>query len=210
MLSNTISAVVHSHKTKESAPFWWLLFHFEMLILAPSQTPSNKCVSIKQIIHHRLQTFISGNIEELFVGTTFNNNWNNLPWQPSTKNGNTAAQIAADADNYRTAITQACTFNSIVTIDKSNISIIEGLYPPPVTPQQDAQNKIPRNTHNLHLPGDICNTIKHCSKNKGTGIFADSIDSFIQLVKLNNEQIQDNISHIFKLLRFAHFFFNAS
>ena len=209
--SQIIAAIVHSNATDNTEPFWWLLLHFEMLILAPTPHHSREGMSIKEIIHNRLKDFQSGNIKILYDDTTFNTNWNKSSPRPSSKIGNTASQLAADSDNYRTAIARACTDNKIAIINTDNISIVNKLYPP-----QQANppgHILPSNTHELHLPGDICDTIRRSFKNKGTGIQSDSIDAFIHLVNQNMDQTNINLRHIFDLVyqgkipsRARHFF----
>ena len=75
------------------------------------------------IISQPLVDLQCGNIEHLILSTNFNSNWTNNNPQRDSRNGNSAAQIAADSDNYRTAIARACTFNKVATINKSNMSM---------------------------------------------------------------------------------------
>jgi hypothetical protein len=173
-----------------------------MLILAPTPQTSRGNKSIKQIIHDRLKDFQSGNIEILFNDTTFNTNWNTSSPRPLSKIGNMAAQLAADADNYRTAITRACTDNKIAIINQDNIDIVKKLYLPQL--HDTNQHTAPTNTHELYLPGNICDTIRRTSRNKGTGILADSIDNFIHLVTQENSTTNNNIQHIFNLVYQGH------
>jgi hypothetical protein len=210
-LSQIIAAIAQSNLTDDDEPFWWLLLHFEMLILAPTPQQSRGNKSVKQIIHDRLIDFQSGNINKLFDGTTFNTNWNKYSPRPSSKIGNNAAQLAADADNYRTAIARACTDNKIAVIHNDNISIVNNLYPPQ---QPNTKEHIkPSNTHDLHLPGNICDTIRRSSQNTGTGILSDSIDAFIHLANQDIDTTNTNLQHIFNLVyqgkiptRARHFF----
>ena len=140
-------------------------------------------------------------LEQLFKDSTFNSNWNKRSPRPTTRTGDKSAQIAADEDNYRTAITRACAFNKIATIDESNQKTVYSLYPPPVSTDTDHRSEPPANNiHQLHLPGKICDTIRKSRKNKGTGILADSIDTFISLVKINDITINNNIQQLFNLI----------
>ncbi len=198
-IADIISAILQAHTTNNSSPYWWLLFHFEMLILAPTPQQNRQNLSTKQVIHQRLRRFQTGDIETLLEDTTFNNNWNKTSPRPNTHTGNKAAQIAADNDNYRTATTRACTFNKIATIDDSNISIVKNLYPKPVKEITTPPNYTP-NIHPLFLQGNICDTIRTASKNKGTGLRADSIDTFIHLIKINDEHINRNLEELFQLI----------
>ena len=199
-MSHIITAIVQSSTTNESEIFWWLLLHYEMLILAPYAETSDENNDNKQrlIIRQRLIDFQCGNIEKLFHDTEFNTNWNHSSPRPSYRVGNQAAQIAADEDNYRTAITRACTFNKIATITDENQPIVEKLYP---SRRNALQTTIPpTNTNELHLPGNICDTIRKAHRNKGTGVFSDSIDAFIHLVKQDIPSTNANIQAMFNLI----------
>ena len=199
-MSLIITAILKSTTTNEAEPFWWLLLHYEMLILAPYPSNSENNSENKQrlIIRQRLIDFQCGNIEKLLNDTEFNTNWNPSSPRPSYRTGNTAAQIAADEDNYRTAMTRACTFNKIATISDENQQSVEQLYPS----HRDALQTTlpPTNTNTLHLPGNICDTIRKANRNKGTGVFSDSIDAFIHLVKQDIPSTNDNIQELFNLI----------
>jgi hypothetical protein len=199
-MSYIITAIIQSTTTNESAAFWWLLLHYEMLILAPTHSTSTDTTETnqRQIIRQRLINFQCGNIETLLNDTDFNTNWNPSSPRPSQRNGNKAAQVAADEDNYRTALTRACTFNKIATITDDNQQIVERLYPA----KRDTLHSTirPTNTNTLHLPGNICDTIRKANKNKGTGFFSDSIDAFIHLVKQGIPTTNANIQELFNLI----------
>ena len=199
-MSHIIMAIIQSSTTNESEIFWWLLLHYEMLILAPSSQSldENNDNKQRQIIRQRLTDFQCGNIEKLLNDAEFNTNWNPSSPRPSYRTGNSAAQIAADEDNYRTAITRACTFNKIATITNENQPIVEKLYPS----RRDALQETtpPTNTNTLHLPGNICDTIRKANRNKGTGVFSDSIDAFIHLVKQDIPSTNANIQELFNLI----------
>ena len=48
------------------APFWWLLFHLDMLVLAPSTFTQINNQSIHNIIKHRINAIFSGDIEYVY------------------------------------------------------------------------------------------------------------------------------------------------
>ncbi len=185
ILEQLITAILASHTTSNSKAFWWLLFHFDMLILAPTPKCLRDNMSIKSIIFQCPTDFQCGNIHSLLCSTRFNSNWNTTTPQPVSRKGNSAAQIAADSDDYCTAIARACPFNKIATINDSNVSIVNGFYPKPVPPLMHGPTH-PQPIQDLHLLSNICKTIKWSGKNKGTGLLADSIDTFISFVKKNN------------------------
>ncbi len=170
------------------------------MILAPTPQNMRQNKTIKQLIHQRLCTFQSGDIESLFQDTTFNSNWNSSKPRPTTNTGNTAAQLAADSDNYRTAISRACTFNKIASIDEFNISTVKKLYPQPVSTNETLPAPNPSNIQPTFLPGNICDTIRTAPKNKGTGVYSDSIDTFIHLAKRHDNTTDKNIQCLFQLI----------
>lgn len=192
-----IETIIHSHSANASAPFWWLLFHLELLILCPTDIHNRDNMSIGGIIHQRLDDLQSGNIEALF-NDAFKIRSRNTQHAPPHNNGNRAAQIAADSDNYRTAIARLNSTNPIATITRKNISTVKALYSPPVPHRDFNPPNPPIQAHTL--PGDICHTIKHAPKHKGTGLNADSIDIFTSLVKLDNPHINTNIHSLFNLI----------
>jgi hypothetical protein len=120
--------------------------------------------------------------------------------RPTASTGNCTAQRAADNDDYRTAILLACSSQSSATIGPSNISHVNKLYTQPVPPR----NHPPPLATLLHQPysllGDICNTIHHAAKNKGTGVNADLIDVFTTLVKSKITTIKNDLHFIFDLI----------
>ena len=52
----------------------------------------------------------------------------------------------------------------------------------------------------VHLPSDICKTIKRASKCTGAGVNADSVDAFIDLVELHINSENDKIRCLFNLV----------
>ncbi len=115
----------------------------------------------------------------------------------STYTGNNrSAQRATDTDSYSTAIALACSSQLIATIGPDNILHVNKLYTPPVP---DRGHPDP-NTASLHQPysltGDICQTILHSKKNKGSGINSDSIDLFITLVKSTIPSVKPDLRFI--------------
>lgn len=197
LMATIIKMIVHSTPTNQSDIFWWLLFHIDMLILAPTPKNERNDLTAKQLISQRLRDLQCGNIEDLVANTTFNSNWNATSPRPDTRIGDTSAQIAADEDNYRTAISRACTFNKIATIDKTNKKTVLGLYPEPVPTNTNRRTTHLPNNQTLHLPGNICATIRTAGKHKGTGVLADSIDSFISLVRTNDQDTNNYIQQLF-------------
>ena len=192
-----IESILHSHTIDSSAPFWWLLFHIELLILAPTHLHNRDNTSVASVIRNRLDDLQSGNIEQLFKDA-FAIHSRSTHNPPPHNDGNRAAQLAANADNFRTAIARLNSTNPIAVITKNNISTVKKLYSNPVPHRTFSAPPIPIQQH--HLPGDICNTIRRAPKHKGTGINADSIDIFSALVKLKDNHINHTIQDLFTLI----------
>jgi hypothetical protein len=129
----------------------------------------------------------------------------------STYTGNNrCTQHAANTNNYSTAIALACSSQFIATIGPDNILQVNKLYTPPI-PDRGHPNPNSATPHQPNsLTGDICHTILHSKKNKGTGINSDSINLFITLVKstipsvkpdlrlISNTIYQNNLSDVIK------------
>jgi hypothetical protein len=115
-------------------------------------------------------------------------------------NNNQTAQRAADNDDYPTAVSLACSSQSIATIGPHNISHIHKLYTKPVLPQQHPQpfTIIPSPCYTL--PDNICKTILHATKNKGAGVNADSIDLFTTFVKCPILNLKPDLQFSFDLI----------
>lgn len=84
-LAKIINAIIQSNTTGNSTIFWWILFHFEMLILAPTPPQGRTKPNIKALISKRLRDFQCGNIETLLRQTTFNTNWTKKKTSPRTR-----------------------------------------------------------------------------------------------------------------------------
>lgn len=192
-----IETILHSHTTDSSAPFWWLLFHLELLVLAPTNVHNRDNTSLRSLIRDRLDNLQSGNIEYLFIDA-FAIRSRNTHKPPPHHNGNRAAQLAADSDNFRTAMARLNSSNPIAIINKHNIATVKKLYSAPVPHRTFPTPPIPIQSH--HLPGDICNTIRRAPKRKGTGINTDSIDIFSALVNLKDAHINHTIQDLFTLV----------
>jgi hypothetical protein len=153
ILGNIIKSICQSSITDDSEPFWWLLLHYEMLILAPTPNTTRRNICMKHVIARRLKQLQLGQIGNLLKEAYgFNNNWTTKNPRPRDKIDNSAAQVAADTDNYRTAITRACNFNKIATLDNNNKHTVKKLYPNRLhIDQHNPQYR--KNIQEFHLPG---------------------------------------------------------
>ena len=61
--SSDPSAHTHSSWERSPAPFWWMLVHLEMLILAPIKLDGLTC---QQTIKQRIRLFRQSKMDELF------------------------------------------------------------------------------------------------------------------------------------------------
>ncbi|KAL7529537.1 hypothetical protein ACHAXR_009934, partial [Thalassiosira sp. AJA248-18] len=167
----------------DPAPFWWLLFHLEMLILAPSAKDERDGDSIALSISERIERLRNGDIAPLFRDAMAVSSWK-APSPRPDRPGNRAAQVAADSDSYRVAAARNANTAGIATIGATNIASVQKLYPPKV--DDLGHPDLPPTPFQRHqLPGDICANIRRNAKNKGAGVNADSLDVYMDLVKLN-------------------------
>ena len=176
-----------------TSPFWWLLLHFEMLILAPTTTAQNNN-TIQPTISDRISAFQSGNIQELYQ-TAMSCNRLSTNKDPTKRSHIETAQKAADSDQMKIAVSRACTTATIAKINDTNLHIVHKLYPPPVL--NPGHPPRPPPSQPFCLPGDICQTIRHITPHKATGVNADSTDTFIDLVNANIPQVNDDLQYIF-------------
>ena len=185
--------------THSPAPFWWLLVHLECLILAPSARESRDGVSINQAIAQRIASVRAGAIEDTFKEAMGVSSWKTPADRPERED-NRAAQEAADNDNFRAAHARVCNNNPIASIGAHNEPILHSLYAPPLPPLGHPTPP-PKHAHQpVHLPGDICATIKRASKCTGAGVNADSVDAFIDLATLNIASVNDDLRRLFDLV----------
>ena len=183
----------------DSAPFWWLLFHLDMLIFAPATKQQCNGLSIHATIRDRIDAAFSGDIAFLFDSAM---QVRRLKQNSSSTyiNPHGSAQLAADNDDFRTAVSRACASQSIATIGPQNILHVEKLYTQPVPPLGHPPPSSCTPHQSYCLPGDICDTIRHAAKNKGAGINADSIDIFTSLLKRPHPSTEDDIRFVFNLI----------
>jgi hypothetical protein len=177
-----------------TSPFWWLLIHLKMLILAPTTKAQNEGKSIQQTISDRIDALEAGNIEYLYI-SVMKCNRHSQNANPTTLSHNQSAQKAADSDQMSIAVSRANTIQTIATINEHNIQTVQDLYPPPTN--HPGHQPIPPQPQQYHLPGHICDTIKNTVKNIATGLNADSTDAIIDLVNANIPGTNDDLQFLF-------------
>ena len=170
-----------------------------MLIFAPATKQQCNGLSIHATIRDRIDAAFSGDIAFLFDSAM---QVRRLKQNSSSTyiNPHGSAQLAADNDDFRTAVARACASQSIATIDPQNILHVEKLYTQPVPPLGHPPPSSCTPHQSYCLPGDICDTIRHAAKNKGAGINADSIDIFTSLLKRPHPSTEDDIRFVFNLI----------
>ncbi len=119
----------------DTAPFWWLLLHLDMLIFAPLTRKQCNNSSIQETIRDRINAAFSSDIAYLHHSAMQVRRLTQNT-RPTASTGNRTAQRAADNDDYRTAILLACSLQSIATIGPSNISHVNKLYTQPLSATQ--------------------------------------------------------------------------
>jgi hypothetical protein len=183
----------------DAAPFWWLLFHLDMLIFAPSTSQQRNNTSIHHSIRDRIDAAFSGDIAYLFQ-TAMQVQCLKQNSCQTYNSWNCSAQVAANNNDYRTAVSRACASQSFATIGPQNITYVNKLYTEPVSPGNypNPSLLIPHQVYSL--PGNICDTICNAAKNKGAGVNADSIDLFTALVKCPIQTIKPDLHFIFNLI----------
>ena len=177
-----------------SAPFWWLLVHLEMLILAPIKIDGLSC---QQTISERIRRLRQGRIRELFHHAMQATSWKSTADRPARQE-NRAAQEAADNDSWRQAVSRVINPDAIASVNDDNFDAVQALYSSP-HPSLDLPDPPPRAQH-YTLPGNISKSIRRSFKRKGKGSQTDSIDAFIDLAKANDPSTDAALQQIFNLI----------
>ena len=169
-----------------------------MLILAPSTKSKRDEQSIQTTIRERMARLRRGDIASLYRDAMAVSSWT-APTNRPERPGNRAAQIAADADNFRSAAARVCSDAKVASIGPSNIEAVHALYLErapslnfPVPPPTAAQRH--------RLPGDICKTILAGAKRRAGGANCDTIDMFIDLAAMHHPDINNDLRDLFDLV----------
>jgi len=170
-----------------------------MLIFALSTRKQRSDSSIQNTIRNCIDAAFCGDIAYLF-NLAMNVQRLTQNTHPTYIGKNCSAQLAADNNEYRTAVSLACSSKSIATIGFHNISHVNKLYTQPVPPQSHQHPTTSTSSQPFSLPGDICKTILHVTKNKEAGINADTINLFTILVKFSIPTVKPDLHFIFNLI----------
>jgi hypothetical protein len=106
---HTVQAISTAYALSiDSTPFWWLLFHPNMLVLAPSTATQCSHRSIHETIRNHTNSILSGDIKHIYniSMTCTRHSQNNTP---TLIGHNRTAPKAADSDQFHTAVAQATT-----------------------------------------------------------------------------------------------------
>ena len=194
-------------------PFWWLLFHSELLIFCPN---TNEQESNNQCVLRRLNLLAAGHIASLWdevLQVTSRPPGALAPVQQSERTVNKAAQAAADVDNYRTAYARATSETPVAKIDQQSLNNnVKKLYPsklPPTNPSSPPPVRSPTccpspTSPTFHLRGDIIDTIRQAAKGKAAGFVMDSMDVFIAIAKSNDPDAHSELTAMFTRLFNGH------
>ncbi|KAL7546606.1 hypothetical protein ACHAWF_009936, partial [Thalassiosira exigua] len=71
--------------------------------------------------------------------------------------------------------------------------------PVPLPPLGRAEPRI-SDHQDYHLPGDICDTIRRAPRTTAAGVNGDVLDAFVDLVKLGDDALNNNIRRMFDLI----------
>jgi hypothetical protein len=170
-----------------------------MFISALSTRRQRSNSSIQETIRNRINAAFSSDITYLF-NSAMHVQCLTQNTRPAYIGKNRSAQLAANNDEYCTAVSLACSSQSIATIGSHNISHVNNLYSQPVPPQNHPCSTLSTPSQPFFLPGNIFKTILHAAKNKGAGINADSIDLFTTLVKCPIPSIKPDLHFIFDII----------
>ncbi len=141
-----------------SAPFWWLLFHLNMLIFAPSAKEKHNHISIGHTIRDRIDAAYCGDIAFPFhLAMQVCRLKQNI--RPMYTGQNCSAQQAADNNEYCTAVSRACALQSIATIGPTNLTHVKKLNTPTVPSLGYPHLSSFQNHQTYSLPDNICGTI---------------------------------------------------
>ncbi|KAL7523727.1 hypothetical protein ACHAWF_002470 [Thalassiosira exigua] len=168
-----------------------------MLILAPATKSKQNTLSISKCIQQRMLDFSVGGVQVLYQEAMKVSSWR-APSDRLDRPENRATQEAADSDNFRTVKARVCNVAGVAPINDRNIETAKGLHPDPLPPLGRAEPKI-LDQQDYHLPGDICDTIRRAPRTTAAGVNCDTLDAFVDLVKLGDEALNNNIRRVFNL-----------
>ncbi len=160
--ASIIQAIVEANTTCNSidcsAPFWWLLFHLNMLIFAPSTKEQCNHISIGHTIRDCIDAAYCGDIAYLFhsamqVCRLKQNS------RPTYTGQYRSAQQTANNNEYQTTVSRACALQSIATMGPINITHVKKLYTSTVPLLGCPRPSFFPSHQTYSLPGNICDTI---------------------------------------------------
>ena len=205
---NIIKAYVEAANTYigEEEPEWnskahvflWLLFHVEMLVLGPQK--DKKSESINQCVGRRINLFRCGHIEQLWQESR--QVQSRMPgYEPPLNRDDIdkSIQDAADKDNKRTAYARAVRPATIANITPKLRPHVVNKYPPRRNLTYGYGRAATFIAHNQQvLKGDIIESIRKQHRGKANGLFMDSLDVFIRLVKRDDTTANKAIRTLFQ------------
>jgi len=119
--------------------------------------------------------------------------WKHLGDRPIRPDGdNRAAQVAADRDNYRTALARLCKSLPMTVPGDHNYEHVVKLYREQRLPRSRSR-RIRRRVQDYDLPGDICDTIRRSPRAKGADHLGGKLDIFRDLVCMDNAAVNKDV-----------------
>ncbi|KAL7546399.1 hypothetical protein ACHAWF_009735 [Thalassiosira exigua] len=169
-----------------------------MLILAPAMKSQRNKMSISKCIQQRMLNYSTGRVQLLYQEAMKISSWR-APSDRPDRPENRAAQETANSDNFQTVKARVCSVAGVAPIDDKNIKTVKGLYPDPLPPLGHLEPR--KSDHqDYHLPGDICETIRRAPWTTAAGVHCNTLDSFVDLVKMEDEATNEIIRRLFDLI----------
>ena len=178
-----------------------------MLVTGPKREKSGgQEEAINECVAQRLHFFRCGHINILWEESRLTRSRKpGMARSPAQEESNKSVQDAADKDNYHTTYARAVKLSLIATITGGNRHIVSSKYPPRLNwgYSRAAAFLADLKPNQVHwpvrkLPGDIINSIRSQNRGKANGLFMDSLDVFIRLVKQEDADASNAIRLLFK------------
>ena len=184
-----------------------MVIHLKIIILTPQPSDDNHAPSsINNRIPERLRLFHIEQIKTLWNNEMTVSSRAASMRTPTSKTNDTATQHTTDHNNPQTSNIRTCKPQTVNPINNLNIVMIKSFYtdgynprtPPKPKHSYAASNSSPTTIY--HLPCNIAKSICHCPTGSRTGIRAESFNSFLNLVKLDNKKFNEDTYHLFDLV----------
>ena len=143
-----------------------------------------------------------GEIQHVFKEAMAVDTWSDPSSRPTSPDMR-KAQEASDNDNFSKANKLVTNNLGVAALTPTNIKAVDDLFVDPLPPLQLPPLPV-SNGQSFQLPGDIIKSIRRAPRTTGAGINCDTIDSFVDLVSLNNAAINEDIRALFNYIYCGH------